>query len=602
MKDQLRFNICNLASSFVPDKEVEDMEERIKANISPTLAYACRFWTSHLALAPHASVLTLLDEFLRDRLLFWMEVLSLRRELATGIEGLLKVQQWLARAEPSSSELMYYVDDARSFVTSFAVNPTSQSTPHIYLSSLSLCPRSNTVYHHGQRLRGLLELKGSLMDLREGAPLAVWDIGSEHVESLALSPDGNRVATGCSDKMLRILSAYDGTTQLGPLKGHTEAVSSIAFSPDGGRVVSSSDHDIIVWNAYNGTLITGPFRSSQLGTILSVSFSPDGSLLVSGGLDHTVRVWNAHDGSPLFDPLASGLDLVFCTKFSPNGSLIAAPSADHSIRLWNTFDGSPSGPMLEGHTGPVQSFAFTPDSTRLVSGSNDQTIRVWNISDGSLVVDPFQGHTSAIRAVDVSHDGTRVVSSDSSTIRLWNIDDGTLVAGPFYAITASPGSLAFSPDDTRIIYAGHGRIYVRSMRDGMFLRAPATLQDDVIIGISSVAFRSEGTHFMTSGRAGALRIWNATDGSFTTSPNKAEFVQSSFSTLSPDGSYIAGTQGDTSLQVVDTMDGSLAAGPFEIERSELSTLSFSRNNRAIIMGFLDGTIKLCDLKSGNTTV
>ncbi|KAL5639979.1 hypothetical protein ACGC1H_006521 [Rhizoctonia solani] len=96
MKDQLRFNICNLASSFVSDKEVEDIEERIKANISPTLAYACRYWTSHLALAPQASaLLTFLDEFLCHRLLFWMEVLSLRGEMTMGIDGLFKAQQWL---------------------------------------------------------------------------------------------------------------------------------------------------------------------------------------------------------------------------------------------------------------------------------------------------------------------------------------------------------------------------------------------------------------------------------------------------------------------------------------------------------------------------
>ncbi|KAL5639977.1 hypothetical protein ACGC1H_006519 [Rhizoctonia solani] len=604
MKDQLRFNICNLTSSFVPDKEVEDIEERIKTNISPILAYACRYWTSHLALAPQATaLLTLLDEFLCHRLLFWMEVLSLRRELPIGVDGLLKVQQWLAHAESSSPELMYCVDDARSFLTSFAVNPTSQSTPHIYLSSLSLCPHSSTVYqHYGKRARGLLELKGSLMDAREGAPLAVWNVGSAQVVSLALSPDGSRVATGCSDNMVRVLSAHHGTSQLGPLKGHTEAVSSVAFSPDGGRVASSSDRGIIVWNAYTGTLITGPFRSRQLGFVLSVSFSPDGSLLVSGGLDHTVRVWNAHDGSPLFDPLASGLDLVFCTKFSPNGSLIAAPAADYTILLWNSVDGTSFGSMLIGHTGPVQSFAFTPDSNRLVSGSDDKTIRVWNISDGFLVINPLQGHTSAVRAVEVSHDGTRAVSSGSSTIRLWNIDDGTLIAGPFYGITASPGSLAFSPDDTRVIYSGRGSIYVRSMRDGMFLRAPAPLPDDVIIGINSVACRPDGTHFLTSGRAGALRIWNATDGSFTTCPNKAEFVHNPFYALSPDGCYIASTHGDTSLHVINMMDGSLAAGPFGIERSDLSTLGFSRNNRAIIMGYLDGTIKACDLKSGNTTV
>ncbi|KAG8740699.1 hypothetical protein FRC11_000129, partial [Ceratobasidium sp. 423] len=96
MKEQLRFNICDLASSFMPDEQVENIQERIKARISPTLAYACRYWASHLASAPKSNLLLqMLDEFLSHWLLFWMEVLSLRRELPMGVNELLKAQRWL---------------------------------------------------------------------------------------------------------------------------------------------------------------------------------------------------------------------------------------------------------------------------------------------------------------------------------------------------------------------------------------------------------------------------------------------------------------------------------------------------------------------------
>jgi hypothetical protein len=42
MKAQLRFNICNLESSFVFDKDVAGLAERIKISISTALSYSCR--------------------------------------------------------------------------------------------------------------------------------------------------------------------------------------------------------------------------------------------------------------------------------------------------------------------------------------------------------------------------------------------------------------------------------------------------------------------------------------------------------------------------------------------------------------------------------
>ncbi|CAE6495742.1 unnamed protein product [Rhizoctonia solani] len=603
MKRQLRFNICDLASSFVPDKEVENIQQRIQSNISPTLSYACCYWARHLVLALHSDTLVmLLDDFLCNRLLFWMEVLSLLRELPMGIDGLLRAQQWLTQAELSPAELVHFVHEVRGFMTSFAVNPTSLSTPHIYLSSLFLCPRSHSVYkHYGQRSRGLLELKGSLMELRESAPLAVWNVDAK-INSLALSPDGTRLLLGSYDATVRIVSAYDGSTLIGPLHGHTDDVVSVAFSSDGERIVSASRDGIRVWNAYNGTLLAGPFRDI-LSFVFSIAFSPDGTCVVSGARDGTVQVWAAHDGTPLFNSLPGRLGLVSCVIFSPNGAHIAASSGDHTIQLWDSVDGTPAGPPFKGHNGSVNCLAFTPDSTRLVSGSDDGTIRIWNVPDGSLATHPFEGHSSSIKSVAVSPDGMRVVSSGFGAIILWNIDNGAIVAGPFYGPTASLNSLAYSPDGTRVIYSGPDYICVRSMRDGMFPGPrPSAPPQDVITGIKSVVFNPNGTHILTTGRAGALRIWDATEGSYITSPNKAEFMANPFSTVSPDGSCIISTHGGDTLQVINMMDGSLAAGPFEVERSSISTLQFSRNNRAIIIGCLDGAIKVCDLQSGNTTV
>lgn len=96
MKEQLRFNICNLASSFIPDTSVEGLGDRADKTISAALSYACRYWGIHLQQAAISDELcTMLEEFLSNRLLFWMEVLNLKRHIAIGAEMLLKTKLWL---------------------------------------------------------------------------------------------------------------------------------------------------------------------------------------------------------------------------------------------------------------------------------------------------------------------------------------------------------------------------------------------------------------------------------------------------------------------------------------------------------------------------
>ncbi|CCO38054.1 Vegetative incompatibility protein HET-E-1 [Rhizoctonia solani AG-1 IB] len=376
MQTQLRFNICDLPDSFVPDDEVEDLEDQIKSKISPALLYACRYWANHLTMsAPLSDVLAGLSEFLSNRLLFWMEVMSLKKELLAGVEGLLRIKRWLTGSASLPPGLTLFAEDAINFYTSYAASPAPRCTPHIYISLLPLCPQSSSVYtHYWPRMQGLLDLRGSLMDQRSTAALATWNIGSE-INSVAYSPDGSRVAVGCKDGSVSIRNAYDGTLLAGPLQGHTYQVRSVVFSGDGRLVASGSDDCTIrVWDVRSGSLVAGPFQG-HADWVNSVSFSLDSTRIVSGSFDRTIRVWRATDGALLLGPLHGHTAGVNCVTVSPDGTLMASASDDKTIRLWHSHDGTPAASPLHGHTGRVNCVTFTPDGTRLVSGSDDYTVR-----------------------------------------------------------------------------------------------------------------------------------------------------------------------------------------------------------------------------------
>ncbi|CAE6340765.1 unnamed protein product [Rhizoctonia solani] len=163
MRTQLRFNICDLPSSFVPDDKVENMQGRIKSNISPPLSYACRYWANHLTMtAPSSDALAALDEFLSNQLLFWMEVTSLKRELLAGIEALLRIKRWLAVSGPMP--LAFIANFIKTGIRVHAIRTrTFGGGCRHFLHEL--CDHS--VYtHYWPRMQGLLDLRGSLMDQR----------------------------------------------------------------------------------------------------------------------------------------------------------------------------------------------------------------------------------------------------------------------------------------------------------------------------------------------------------------------------------------------------------------------------------------------------
>ncbi|KAF9553603.1 hypothetical protein CPC08DRAFT_645429, partial [Agrocybe pediades] len=96
MNKELRFNICNLETSFLFDNDVSDLPEKIERNISDALLYSCKHWGNHLVKGTFAEEIQgKLVYFLETHLLFWMEVLNVTRHITTGSKLLLNALNWL---------------------------------------------------------------------------------------------------------------------------------------------------------------------------------------------------------------------------------------------------------------------------------------------------------------------------------------------------------------------------------------------------------------------------------------------------------------------------------------------------------------------------
>jgi len=98
MKRGLKKNVCNL-DNRTPFSKVENLPACRATYIGDTLGYACQFWTTHLARTAGSSlgdeeIQKQIDEFFTTCFLFWIEVLSLMRNLGISVHALNDIQQW----------------------------------------------------------------------------------------------------------------------------------------------------------------------------------------------------------------------------------------------------------------------------------------------------------------------------------------------------------------------------------------------------------------------------------------------------------------------------------------------------------------------------
>ena len=97
MLHNLKFNICNLETSYLPNDSIPDLQSRINEYIPPALFYACRFWDDHLEhICFEQDLVAKVRLLFEEKFLFWLEVLSLTNTVGLATTALKSLEVWLA--------------------------------------------------------------------------------------------------------------------------------------------------------------------------------------------------------------------------------------------------------------------------------------------------------------------------------------------------------------------------------------------------------------------------------------------------------------------------------------------------------------------------
>jgi WD40 repeat protein len=345
-----------------------------------------------------------------------------------------------------------------------------------------------------------------IWDAESGAELVVIKGHDNYQVMPRFSPDGMQVMTWSDDKKVSILDAETGA-EITSLKG-TEHLWSMAFSPDGLRVITGSGSTARIWNAKSGEELVS--LRGHAGPIRSATFSRNGKQVLTGSDDNTARIWNADSGEEIA-VLKGHADSVTSAAFSPDEDRVLTTSNDGTERIWDLGKGKEIL-LMKGHS--FISAAFSGDGRRIATVSTDGIARIWDAKSGLEVV-VLRGHTDFVRTVALMRDGERAVTgSRDGTARIWDIESGRETA-VLKGHTGSVESAAFSQDGKRVVTASAD--HTARIWDASGGQELVVLKGH-IMGVKSAAFSPDGKRVATGSWDGSARIWDAETGKETQTP------------------------------------------------------------------------------------
>ncbi|GAW14635.1 hypothetical protein ANO14919_040380 [Xylariales sp. No.14919] len=519
------------------------------------LRYSCIYWADHYNDGETATNSQSREdfqdggtahEFLEKSYLYWLESLSLLRDVPKGISSMRKLSLVL-EGKDKTKRLAKLVYDGLRFIQSCSAVIT-ESPLQVYASALIFSPKHSLIRRLFQK---------------------------EEPEWIELKPIVEDTWNDC----------------LQTLEGVGDEFDAVIFSPDSKIVASieSNPSKIQLWSAESGTLLH-TFEFPVYAWASSMAFSSDSKVVAILSYDGVIQLRSAETGAlqESFN-VPIGPRLVTSAAYSPDGSMVAYGTHDDGVLLCST---KPQALRFTlGVHGEVHSVAFSPDGGTLASGLDDPRIQLWSTETGKLLRELRirSRRDSEVYVVTFSPDSRIVGAAIAAVFQLWSVETGTLQCrctlegAGIYGPTIL--SMAFSPDGKVVALAPYedGCVQLRSAETGALRQTLEGHGSSVV----SVAFSSDGkTIAAGSWDDGAVQLLSteaaiSIQQPFEMRKDKSGMISSM--ALSPDGKVVATGSNDHIVRIWSAETGSLqhtlkhdSGG---IERTEVL---FSPNGKVVV--------------------
>jgi eukaryotic-like serine/threonine-protein kinase len=380
--------------------------------------------------------------------------------------------------------------------------------------------RSIAVSPDGTRVAcGGAKLGVQIWDTRTGQQLPSPKIADE-VCGLAYHPttrslligtlefDGGKLPQGTA------LRAWDGAN-LQPVAGRCGTTSPVAIAgvPSGDLLTACEiDKAVRRWSWANPK--GGPDSILRHPVVIkALAISPDGEYVLTAGGDRIARLWHLRSGRLLTSLPHRHLPAT-AVAFGPEGKTLLTASPGDAIRVWK-FPEWDESPCSHFPSSPIRSLAVSANGKFVATGTDDGRVRVWQVNAAKLKpVGVELMHPTPIRAINFSPDGAVLATSPNAAYgaELWNPATGERLA-----VLPHPQVqyVSFSHDGRLAATVGFDtEVWLWDGRSGR-LALPAPIRHGAIVAAAGFG---PGELLFTAGRDGLIRRWNAATGASLGNP------------------------------------------------------------------------------------
>lgn len=468
-------------------------------------------------------------------------------------------------------------------------------------------------------------------DLETGKQWRIFS-AEKNFRAPVFSADGKSLIVA-DDKVIKFIDLATGKTAK-KLEGHTDSILAVALSPDGQFVATASKDDTArLWSAEQIGAAKFTFAANAKD-VKDIAFSPDGKTVLTAGEDGAIRFWNAPDGA-LNGTVTPPEKSIYAVAFALGGQFFASAHDDGVIKLWNA-ESTKERRTLSRQTEPVKRLFFDPADGQLigstVGGSQRWQIERMRLSSYGTLAQNLAGFLSSFGdngySLTPNFSVIAYLNPQEKTISVRRLDAKQAVDAPDLpgeyvwlarlaaqiqdpkleiklknlpvgkAENSSISHLAISDDGKTVIAAGEAGIKVWNAADG----GGKAFQSGSF-SVSSLSLNANGTQAAIGNNFGAVGIWNIAANKYRTlrEANLDYYFQPVTKLIfSPDGKLLAGVMSDASLIVWDVGNGAEKL-TLPGHKGGTNALVFHPSAQILISGGADGQTKIWDLKTGKET-
>ncbi|KAG2391799.1 hypothetical protein C9374_013284 [Naegleria lovaniensis] len=225
----------------------------------------------------------------------------------------------------------------------------------------------------------------------------IWNLGNDRVKHTLtghtkkiygadFSPDAKKVVTGAHDRTIKFWELQFGTCEK-TLLTCKSSVNDVEVSR-GGDVVASAHFDsaIRLWDMRTYKSIAEIERAHDGQQVTSVSFSKDGTKLLSNGKDNLLNIYDTRMSNKVLDTLKHSdyKNTIVYNKacFSPCGEYCAAGGTNGKIFIWSLTPTSTKAMgssclVANGHSTSATGVVWNPDGSQIASCGLDKTLLIY---------------------------------------------------------------------------------------------------------------------------------------------------------------------------------------------------------------------------------